>query len=57
MTGIEHRVAILWRGDRAARAAATPENNRYHRIFEELRAFMPSRLSTTTTSPMTCARS
>jgi glutathione synthase/RimK-type ligase-like ATP-grasp enzyme len=38
MTGIEHRVAILWRGDRAARATATPENNRYHRIFEELRA-------------------
>jgi hypothetical protein len=39
MTGIVHRVAILWRGDRAAHAAATPENNRYHRIFEELRAF------------------
>ncbi|MGA7430417.1 MAG: Cj0069 family protein [Xanthobacteraceae bacterium] len=33
-----HRVAILWRGDRTARATATPENNRYHRIFEELRA-------------------
>ena len=32
----QHRVAILWRGDRTARAAATPENNRYHRIFEEL---------------------
>jgi hypothetical protein len=38
MTDIEYRVAILWRGDRATRAAATPENNRYHRIFEELRA-------------------
>jgi Domain of unknown function (DUF6815) len=38
MTDIEHRVAILWRGDRATRAAATPENNRYHRIFAELRA-------------------
>jgi hypothetical protein len=32
------RVAILWRGDRTTRAAATPHNNRYHRIFEELAA-------------------
>jgi hypothetical protein len=32
------RVAILWRGDRATRAAATPQNNRYRRIFEELEA-------------------
>jgi hypothetical protein len=32
------RIAILWRGDRAARAAATPTNNRYHRIFAELAA-------------------
>ena len=31
-----YRVAILWRGDREARQAATPQNNRYHRIFEEL---------------------
>ena len=34
----EYKVAILWRGDRATRAAATPQNNRYHRIFEELEA-------------------
>src|SRR5438105_13935626 len=33
---ISYRVAILWRGDRDARQAATPQNNRYHRIFEEL---------------------
>ena len=33
-----HRVAILWRGDREARRAATPENNRFHRVFEELGA-------------------
>ena len=33
-----YRVAILWRGDREARQAATPQNNRYHRIFEELAA-------------------
>jgi len=33
-----YKVAILWRGDRAKRAAATPQNNRYHRIFEELEA-------------------
>jgi hypothetical protein len=32
----QYKVAILWRGDRAARAAATPRNNRYRRIFEEL---------------------
>jgi hypothetical protein len=32
------RVAIVWRGDRATRAAATPQNNRYRYIFEELQA-------------------
>ena len=31
-----YKIAILWRGDRDARNAATPQNNRYHRIFEEL---------------------
>src|SRR3984957_8468488 len=30
------RVAIVWRGDRATRATATPQNNRYRRVFEEL---------------------
>jgi hypothetical protein len=33
-----YRIAILWRGDREAREAATPQNNRFHRIFEELMA-------------------
>jgi hypothetical protein len=33
-----YRIAVLWRGDREARLAATPQNNRYHRIFEELAA-------------------
>jgi hypothetical protein len=33
-----HRIEVLWRGDREARQAATPENNRYHRVFEELAA-------------------
>ena len=33
-----HRIAVLWRGDREARRAATPQNNRYHRVFEELAA-------------------
>src|ERR1700676_2356730 len=33
-----YRVATLWRGDGEARRAATPQNNRYHRIFEELAA-------------------
>jgi hypothetical protein len=32
------RIAILWRGDREARRAATPQNNRFRRIFEELAA-------------------
>ena len=31
-------VAILWRGDRDARRAATPQNNRFHRVFKELEA-------------------
>jgi len=34
----QYKVAILWRGDRATRHAATPDNNRYHRIFAELAA-------------------
>ncbi len=32
------KVAVLWRGDAAARRDATPQNNRFHRIFEELAA-------------------
>jgi hypothetical protein len=32
------RVALLWRGDRQARSEATPRNNRYSCIFEELAA-------------------
>jgi hypothetical protein len=32
------RVAVVWRGDREARRAATPQNNRFHRVFEELAA-------------------
>jgi hypothetical protein len=32
------KVAILWRGDVEARQAATPQNNRFHRVFEELAA-------------------
>jgi glutathione synthase/RimK-type ligase-like ATP-grasp enzyme len=30
------KVAIVWRGDRQARRAATPQNNRFHQVFEEL---------------------
>jgi hypothetical protein len=33
-----YKVAIVWRGDRDARINATPQNNRFHRIFEELAA-------------------
>jgi hypothetical protein len=30
------KIAILWRGDRQARADATSANNRFHRVFEAL---------------------
>ena len=33
-----YKIAILWRGDRDARRSATPENNRFHRVFAELAA-------------------
>ncbi|HEY1299881.1 MAG TPA: Cj0069 family protein [Stellaceae bacterium] len=33
-----YRIAILWRGDRATRQTATPENNRFHKIFAALAA-------------------
>jgi hypothetical protein len=33
-----YRIAVLWRGDRESRRAATPHNNRFHRVFEELAA-------------------
>jgi hypothetical protein len=32
------KIAILWRGDAEARRTATPHNNRFYRIFEELAA-------------------
>ncbi len=32
------KLALLWRGDRKARDETTPQNNRYHRIFEALAA-------------------
>ncbi len=38
MTTGRTRVAVVWRGDREARRTATPHNNRFHRIFEELAA-------------------
>ena len=30
------KIAIVWRGDAEARRHATPQNNRFHRVFEEL---------------------
>ena len=33
-----YNIAIVWRGDREARQHATPQNNRFHRVFEELAA-------------------
>ena len=33
-----YKVAIVSRGDADARQAATPDNNRFHRVFEELAA-------------------
>ena len=35
---MNHKIAIVWRGDPASRVAATPENNRYRQIFSELLA-------------------
>jgi Domain of unknown function (DUF6815) len=32
------KIAVLWRGDREVRRNATPQNNRFHRVFEELAA-------------------
>jgi len=32
------KVAVLWRGDAEARRKATPQNNRFHRVFEALSA-------------------
>jgi hypothetical protein len=32
------KVAVVWRGDREARRNATPANNRFYRVFEELAA-------------------
>src|SRR6202051_2822298 len=32
------KVAVVWRGDREARRTATPQNNRYHRVVEDLAA-------------------
>ena len=34
----ECRVAVVWRGDLQTRRSATAQNNRYHRVFEELSA-------------------
>jgi Domain of unknown function (DUF6815) len=33
-----YKIAIVWRGDAKTRQAATPQNNRFYRIFEELAA-------------------
>jgi hypothetical protein len=39
MASPEHfKIAIVWRGDRDARRDATRQNNRFHRVFEELAA-------------------
>lgn len=32
------KVAVVWRGDWETRRTATPQNNRFHRVFEELSA-------------------
>src|ERR1700759_4563329 len=32
------KLALLWRGDSQARREATPSNNRFYRVFEELAA-------------------
>jgi hypothetical protein len=37
-TSQRYKIAILWRGDAEARRVATPHNNRFYRIFQELNA-------------------
>ena len=32
----QYRIAVLWRGDQESRRAVTAQNNRFHRVFEEL---------------------
>ena len=32
------KIAVVWRGDAETRRSATPQNNRFHRVFEELQA-------------------
>jgi hypothetical protein len=38
MTTRTPRVAVVWRADHETRRTATPANNRFHRVFEELAA-------------------
>jgi hypothetical protein len=39
MASVKHyRIAVLWRGDLEGRRTATPQNNRFYRVFEELAA-------------------
>jgi hypothetical protein len=39
MPSVKHyKIAVLWRGDREGRRTATPQNNRFYRVFEELAA-------------------
>src|SRR4051795_1090379 len=35
---MRYKIAVVSRGDRAARQAATPQNSRFYRVFEELAA-------------------
>ena len=35
---MQYKIAIVWRGDAEARRNATPQNNRFFRVFEELAA-------------------
>jgi hypothetical protein len=60
MADVQHqKIAVLWRGDREGRRAATPQNNRFYRVFEELAALgidaEPAVM--TTTSPARCVSS
>jgi hypothetical protein len=36
MADVKHyKIAVLWRGNREGRRTATPQNNCFHRVFEE----------------------
>jgi hypothetical protein len=55
----QYRIAVLWRGDRETRRAATPQNNRFTAFSKswQLLGFMPSLRFMPMTLPTRCVSS